>query len=320
MYIDSRKFNYSHLEDAEAKARTERDKDYAKDAYKKWVEGSIHDVIDRQWEIDDIGVVETVGDFVKLLKEAEFTYSIGAYTSAIALVGICAEDLCRFFSSASGQNLENKTQFERTKKLLERGIISQDISDKFDDIRALRNDCLHFNQGFKQKDDSLLKADALKALNIIKHVYADILGAVDYKNIDTAKLIEISDIITNESATSNKPGESGAEIALSRTRNLLANAFGLDISVNKGEQAVYRMSIYKVDEIDARMDPPEITLIDAEDGKVVYVDLSATDLDDIQSSNIQEGDLIEATVVSITNKLGTTAIWNLSSTMKKLLS
>lgn len=78
MYIDSKKFDYSKLSYHDSDRLVERDKQFVKDAYLKWVQSSVDEIVDRQWEVDDIGVVKQSGDFVKLLKEAEFTYSLGA--------------------------------------------------------------------------------------------------------------------------------------------------------------------------------------------------------------------------------------------------
>lgn len=78
MYIDSKKFDYSKLSYPDSDRLVERDKQFVKDAYLKWVQSPVDEIVDRQWEVDDIGVVEQSGDFVKLLKEAEFTYSLGA--------------------------------------------------------------------------------------------------------------------------------------------------------------------------------------------------------------------------------------------------
>ncbi len=66
---------------------------------------------------DAARLVERVGDFIKLLKEAEFTYALGAYTSTIAMVGVCAEDLCRFFADSAGHNMDNSSQYERVRAL-----------------------------------------------------------------------------------------------------------------------------------------------------------------------------------------------------------
>lgn len=191
MYIDSKKFDYSKFSYPNSDRLVERDKQFVKDTYLKWVKSSVDEIVDRQWEIDDIGVVEQSGDFVKLLKEAEFTYSLGAYTSTISLVGVCAEDLCRFFASSVGHNLDSLTQFKRVNQLVSLSAITQDIADKFHIIRDLRNDCLHYSQGFKQKDTAALKADTLIALNSIKHIYGGLLGVVDYATVDSSKFLDI---------------------------------------------------------------------------------------------------------------------------------
>jgi len=106
MYIDSKKFDYKKISYPDADRLIERDKKVAQNAYREWLNSSVEDIVERQWEINDVGAIEQVGDFIKLLKEAEFTYAIGAFTSSIALIGICAEDLCRFFSVSAGYNLD----------------------------------------------------------------------------------------------------------------------------------------------------------------------------------------------------------------------
>jgi hypothetical protein len=124
MYIDNKKFDYRKFSYPGA------DRLIAQDAYREWLNNSVEDIVERQWEIDDVGAIEQVGDFIKLLKEAEFTYAVGAFTSSIALVGICAEDLCRFFSLSAGHNLDSQNQFNRVNILLSLGAISQEIADK----------------------------------------------------------------------------------------------------------------------------------------------------------------------------------------------
>lgn len=74
MYVDAKKFDYSRFSYPDADRLIERDKQAARIAYKKWIEEGVSAIVERQWEIDDIGAVEQTGDFIKLLKEAEFTY------------------------------------------------------------------------------------------------------------------------------------------------------------------------------------------------------------------------------------------------------
>jgi len=316
VYIDAKKFDYEKLGISDAERLVKRDKDYARESYQKWINGAVNDIVERQWEVNDIGAIEQVGDFVKLLKEAEFTYSIGAYTSAIALVGVCAEDLCRFFANSAGHNLDSQTQHNRVNRLQVLGVISQDIADKFDLIRRLRNDCLHFNAGFKQKDSAALKADALNALNSLKSVYADIAGVVDYATVDSSRFSEMISVITREAA-SNDADALGADDAVARTRNLFGNAFGIDLSMNDSSP-VYRTSIYKVQEVDTEFDPPEITLIDMTSGFPVIVDITKSEIIDIQDDNISEGDVVAATLMSVPNKLELTGSWRLWSKIRKM--
>lgn len=318
MYIDNKKFDYKKFSYPDADRLIERDKKYAQEYYRNWLNESVEEIVERQWEIDDIGAIGQVGDFVKLLKEAEFTYSIGAYTSTIALIGVCAEDLCRFFATSAGHNnLDSQTQYNRVNTLLSIGAISQDIADKFHIIRGLRNDCLHFNQGFKQKDLGALKSDALNSLNSIKAIYAQIMGAIDYKTIDPSKFSEMIKTIASEAA-GTEVGTLGIDEAVTRTRNLFASAFGIDISMNNSGRPVYKTSIYNVEEIDAEGEPFELTLKDSAVGIYVVVDINENELNNIREKGITNGDTVAVSLMSVPNKLETTETWHLWSEIKKL--
>lgn len=319
MYIDSKKFDYSKFSYHDSERLVERDKSFLKKAYLKWIQSAVDDIVERQWEVDDIGVVEKSGDFVKLLKEAEFTYSLGAYTSTIALVGVCAEDLCRFFASFAGHNsLDSLTQCDRVNRLLALGAVTQGIADKFHVIRGLRNDCLHYNQGFRQKDQATLKADALTALNSLKHIYGKILGVVDYTIVDSSMFIDIMNRIAEEAVSSDSGGKLGIDEATIRTRNVFAKAFGIDISMNNAGRPVFKTSIYRVEDIDTDCKPPEISMRDLWLGGIVFVDISESDLERIKSESIQEGSVVAVTLMSIPNDLDITAEWRLTGYVRKI--
>lgn len=317
MYIDSKKFDYTKFLYPDADRLVNRDKKFMEDAYREWLNESVINIVERQWEINDIGAIEQVGDFVKLLKEAEFTYAIGAFTSTISLIGVCAEDLCRFFAVSAGHNLDSQSQFNRVNTLHSFGAITQDIADKFHTIRGLRNDCLHFNEGFKQKDVESLQTDALNALNLIKSIYAEIMGVIDYKNVDPSKFSEIVNAIASEAAGS-KVGTLGVDEAVTRTRNLFASAFGIDLSMNNSGGLVYKTSIYTVEEIDGGTEPLEITFKDMTAGQYVIVDITMEELKKIQSLGINEGDIVAASLMSVPNNLEMTGTWRIWSEVKKL--
>jgi len=313
MYVDARKHDYTHLSASEAEKAIARDKKYAKDAYIKWFESNVEQVVDRLWEIDDVGIVEKIGEFIKLLKESEFTYSLGAYQSAIALIGVSAEDLCRFFANETGNNLDKLSQNDRIDSLHKKGLLDKQTSDQFHEIRKLRNDCLHFNDGFKKKSEASLRSDAQKAINLLKAVYARIIGATSYNSIDANKLIDIMDAVAHEGASGNSDNVVNSEDAIIRFRNIFSKVTGVDLSINLGAEKVLRFSVYQVDEIDLRMEPPEITLIDIANGLPFIVDLAKLDIDHIQQIGISEGDKIMAAVSSETNGLGMTAAWRFVS-------
>jgi len=309
MYVDARKHDYKKLSANEAAQAISRDKKYAKETYIKWFESNVEKVVDRLWEIDDVGVVEKIGEFIKLLKEAEFTYSLGAYQSAIALIGVSAEDLCRFFAVETGNNLDKLSQNDRIDKLHKSGLIDKQTSDQFHEIRKLRNDCLHFNEGFKKKSEESLKSDAQKAINLLKAIYARIIGATNYNSIDASKLIKIMEVVAHEGASGSSDNVVNSEDAVIRFRNIFSRVTGVDLSINLGGEEVLSFSIYKVDEIDLRMEPPEITLFDMANGLPFIVDLSESDIEHIQHIGLCEGHKIMAAVSSETNGLGMTAAW-----------
>lgn len=313
MYVDARKHDYTHLSLSDAEQAIARDKKYAKEMYIKWFESNVEQVIERLWEIDDVGIVEKIGEFIKLLKEAEFTYSLGAYKSAIALIGVSAEDLCRFFATETGNNLDKLTQYDRIDSLHNKGLIDKQTSEQFHEIRKLRNDCLHFTEGFKKKSETSLKDDAQKAINLLKVVYARIIGATSYNSIDASKLIKIIELIAHEGASGSSDNVVNSEDAVIRFRNIFSKVTGVDLSINLGSQKVLKFSVYQVNEIDLEIEPFEITLIDMTNGMVVIVDLTKEDIDHIQQIGISEGNKIMAALYSVTNGLGITEAWKFVS-------
>lgn len=313
MYVDAKKFDYSRFNYPDADRLIKRDKEAARIAYKKWMEEGVSAIVERQWEIDDIGAVEQTGDFIKLLKEAEFTYALGAYTSVVSLVGVCAEDLCRFFANSAGHNLDSLTQDNRIKELVRLNLISQAIGSQLHTVRRLRNDCLHYNAAFKQKDAAALKTDALASLNAIKAVYAQIMGVIDYRNTDASKTFAMINAITEEASANGQTAES----ALARTRNVFAAAFGFDLSMNSA-RPVYNTSMFTVLDVDSEGDPPEISLREMGSGMIVIVDLVASEIEDIQAHGIEDGDLVSASLMSVPNELEVTGLWRLTGPIRLL--
>ncbi|NLO32441.1 MAG: DUF4145 domain-containing protein [Candidatus Hydrogenedentes bacterium] len=318
MYIDARKCDYENLGMSASDSATwrDRDKEFTKCLYSQWFAESLDEIITRLWEIDDIGVVEQTGEFVRLLKEAEFTYSVGAYQSAIALIGVCAEDLCRFIAANSGKSYDKLRQKDRIDKLQDDGLITAELSDKFHVIRRLRNDCLHFNNCFKAKADADLRTDALEAINTLKMLYALIVGAIDYKTVDLAKLSDVLEALVDASINVSDSAVKGGNDVRNRLRNIFAAAFGIDLSLTSSKTKSSVISLFVIDEIDLDIIPQEATLKDIVGKGALYVDLQESDIAYMAAQHIEEGDTILACVESESDDLGMTSKWTFSRNFK----
>lgn len=168
MYINFHKYNYNLLANDEKTEYEARDKNAYKEVLSKWFNENLNDFINRKWEIEEIHYLKQIGDFIKLLQEAENLYELGFYTSCIALIGVSSEDFSRHLSLQNNKNehitAKNKngkitdvSQHDRLKLQLNENLISQNSYDLLDEIRSIRNDCLHYNQNFKQKPENELK-------------------------------------------------------------------------------------------------------------------------------------------------------------------
>lgn len=185
MYIDFHKYNYELVDDSDEDLYLERDKKAYQVILQKWLDQHIVEITDRKWEIEEIQYLPEVSDFIKLIKESETLYELGFYTSCIALVGVSAEDFSKYLSIKAGLNDHvDLTQCNRLIKQLDEGIIDRTAYDLLNDIRRVRNDCLHYNQDFKRKNDNQLKSDAIKSLNNLKSTLKVLLGLPNETNAD----------------------------------------------------------------------------------------------------------------------------------------
>lgn len=177
MYIDFHKYNYDLVPEEQRESFETRDKTAYQSILKNWIENNAEEITDRKWEVEEIEYLSEVSDFIKLIREAENLYELGFFTGCIALVGVSAEDFLKYLLIELGKpQYENQTQYNRSNNLLAERLITQDIFNLLDNIRLIRNDCLHYNQDFKTKNRDELKTDALKVLNDLKSVLKTILG------------------------------------------------------------------------------------------------------------------------------------------------
>ncbi|PMN74043.1 hypothetical protein [Enterovibrio norvegicus] len=313
-YFDCTKFDYNKFNIVETEALIERDKAAYKYSFQEWINSEIDNVVERKWEIENIGVVDETGDFIRLIKEAELTYSIGAYFSTIALVGVAGEDLCKYFAEKQGhQELTSQSQFERTKKLKELGVISASIHNKFDTIRKVRNNCLHFNDGFKSQKRDDLKVEAVNCINDLKSIYKELFSSLNGKYKLGYLTTSIIEDFGRQMANQTSFGDTlNAEEFTMKLRYFMASEFGKDIAIADSGSQVERVGLFSVVDIDLD-EPMEIGLFDFSVGQHVIVDLTHEDISRLQDQNINVKSNVMASLTSTTNHQGVTADWYLKN-------
>ena len=314
-YFDCTKFDYKKFKIDDSHELIERDKAAYKHSFTKWVTSEIDNIVERKWEIENIGVVDETGDFIRLIKEAELSYSLGAYYSTIALIGVASEDLCKYFSDKQGySNLLSKTQFERVNQLKSLGAITDKLFDKFDSIRVIRNDCLHFNQGFKSKDRATLRQEAVNCINDLKSIYKTLFSSFNgtYKT-GTLTTSVIEDFAKQMASQTSFGDTLNSEEFTMKLRYFMADEFDIDIAITDSDSLVNSTSIFVVKDIDIDTEPKEIGLLDIRLNQHVVVDISDEDVIKLNSAGVNKDSKIIARITSLTNHQGVSATWNLES-------
>ncbi|EMN7344983.1 DUF4145 domain-containing protein [Vibrio parahaemolyticus] len=313
-YFDCTKFDYKKFNITETSDLIERDKAAYKHSFQQWINSEIDNIVERKWEIENIGVVDETGDFIRLIKEAELSYSLGAYFSTIALVGVASEDLCRYFAEKQGhQKLTNHSQFDRINKLNELGIISSSVHRKFDKIRKIRNNCLHFNDGFKSQKRDDLKIEAASCINDLKSIYKELFSSFNGKyKLGTLTTSVIEDFARQMADRTSFGDTLNTEEFTMKLRYFMASEFGEDIAIADSVAQVERTGLFVVADIDTE-DPMEISLLDLSVGQYVIVDLSNEDMFKLNEQNVEVNCSIIASITSVTNHQGITADWHLKN-------
>lgn len=313
-YFDSTKFDYSNIDINDCEKLIQRDKNAYKFALAKWLEDELDNITDRKWEIDNIGFIEETGGFIKLIKESELSYSFGAYYSALALIGVACEDLCRYFAKRSGNDsLCEKTQFERVNELEALGVIGIQTATDFHAIRKNRNDMLHFNRDFQEKDSTSIKQIALGSINTGKSIYKRLFESLNTESDSRRNSDKIIESFAKEIVYDPYFGNTlNQEEFAMKLRSIVARELGVDIAIADAQQKVEQAGQFRIVEIDLDIEPKEMTLHSYDVGLLFIVDLSEDDIDLLKAENIVEGSDIQAAIYSITNHQGMTAEWRLS--------
>lgn len=311
MYIDFHKYNYELVNQTERAQFIERDKEGYKNVLRKWIETNLESIVNRKWEIDEITYVSEVSDFIKLIREAESLFELGFYTSCIALVGVAAEDFTKYLAIKLGKpNYEHLTQYVRTQNLRNDGLINITIYDLLDRIRTIRNDCLHYNDNFKLKNESQLKSEAIEGLNNLKGVIKTILGISNSPNIkDYPKLI--TEIIENLTVNAKNFDETTMKI-----RNATSFILNFPIAFSPEQKIEDKTDYFVVKEIDIENFEITLTSVFLHPGLPVIVDLKDTDIEHVKNINLKEKNTVFASIYSEINSFGMTTNWNILNLLK----
>lgn len=299
MYIDFHKYNYD-LVPADKKADyIKRDQESYKQVLLKWFNDNLENVVQRKWEINEIHYLKNISDFIKLIREGEQLYELGFFTGCIALVGVASEDFLKYLAINLGKpQYETQTQYKRLNNLLNDNLISATTHTLLDNIRQIRNDCLHYNQNFKQKSDDDLKNDALTALNNLKDTLKSIIGDVNPNDL----------ISVIEGIGAGNDIKNTDEIAI-KVKNTVSHLLKFPIAFDPQTKTQVRTSIFTIKEIDEEFD--EIALQDLSNGLIPIVEYPESERTHYQSKQLSENDTVIATLISVLDQNGLTTKWTL---------
>ena len=311
MYIDFNKYEYSSIEESQRTVYIERDKKAYREILREWFDNNVDEIVERKWLIEDISYLASVSDFIRLLKEAENLFEFGFYTGCIALTGISAEDFTKFLASKLGrEELIEKNQYQRVKSLRSDGLIGNAIYSSLKVIRQIRNNCLHYSQDFKRKDNNELKSDAIKVLNEFKEIVRDLIGETQpTQEIALDRFIKVVDEASKQSVSENHESVKNSEDMNLKLRNASSVLLGMPTAFHPNTKIVVVSGFYTVLEIDLDTEPPEISLEDASNSRTFIVDLEEDDRQLLEKENIKEGDIVQARLRSEVSRLGQTAAW-----------
>jgi Domain of unknown function (DUF4145) len=311
MYIDFSKYDYSSIDENQRSIYIERDKAAYKDIVKEWFDDNVDEIVERKWLIEDISYLTSVSDFIRLLKEAENLFEFGFYTGCIALLGISAEDFTKFLATKLGQEkLADKTQYDRIKILKDKGLIPESIHGSLDIIRKIRNNCLHYNEDFKRKDNTELESDAIQSLNEFKQIVKNLLGELpSTPNAALDRFLAVMSEAAKQSTSDKRESVKNFEDMNLKLRNASSILLEMPTAFHPNTEIVVFSGFYKILEIDLNIKPPEITLEDVSNGLPAVVDLEDGDKQFLKKEKIKEGDIVQARIRSEVSTLGQTAAW-----------
>lgn len=294
MYIDFLKNDYSDKPEQDRDEYINRDKKNLGGIIQEKISNDINNIVERWYELNDIGYIPENEKFLYLLKEAEQLYCFAYYTGTISIVGIACEEYCRYLINKHGLEDKDK-QCNRINQLRNNNVIDENMKNNLHKIRKIRNNCIHYNIDFKELDEEELKQNAFDILNLYKLCLKPL--TIDSKSIDYDVENKILESLENT-----------FKEFLYRTRNIRKNRDNIDLQIKPNIKRKIITSYYYIAEIDIETNGfKEMTLLDINNPVSPFVvDLTLPQASRIKEINLQEGNIIIATVISAITDLGQT--------------
>lgn len=301
MYLDFIKNNYEDKEPSQREAYIARDKTALSEILQDKISKIVEQIVDRWYELDDIGYIPQNEKFLDLLHEAEQTYCFGFYTGTISIIGIACEEYCKFLIDTHGI-LEVKTQNERINVLYEKQKIDSNLKNLLHRVRKIRNDCMHYDLAFKTLDENQLKASALEMISLYKTCLLPLASDID----DSSEEKIIEEFISSK--------EKNFREYIFKHRNMIKKVRGLDLQISPDIENMKFTSLYYIAEIDISTDAfKEMTLLDLgrTTPSMVVIDLTLPQSKILDQLKLKEGNLMVATIISSVSAIGQTEEWHL---------
>ena len=296
MYLDCLKQDYKDKSEDERKLYIERDKKCIGSIIREKIANDIDNIVERYYEFDDIGYIDINEKFLELLKEAEQLYYFGYYVGTIALIGITAEEFCKYLVFTNHISDEEK-QLDRINLLANRQIISNGQKRNLHMIRKIRNRCTHYNLDLKNLPESDLKNHAYKMVPLFKKclepMAKDTDGSEVFLNSYLKDWISIKDFVY-------------------RNRNIVCKQEKINMQIRAGVEKLIFTSYYYIGEIDVKTEHfKEMTVFDLNCGLSTIIDLTLPQAERLENLKMQEGNIILASFIATVTETGLTEEWQL---------
>lgn len=284
----------------------ERDKKAFEFAILEWIKEDLPNISRRKLSLQQGSRVKTSGYFVKLLKEAELNFTLGAFYSALSLTYILTEDICKFL--AKKYNISSSDHCKRIEQLEKQKYLTPDEASVFQQVRKKRNDIWHSNEGgFKKIEQTQIEGYTLKEMNDIKNTLSSI-----FERIDEAPVNEFGreNSLVEDLMSSDYGSTLNQDELIMKHRNETNDILNFNVAPFNADVEVQRGSMFFVTEVCLELDIPELTLQDIFSEGQYIIDLPK---DRKLTFKNFKGKILSANIISKCSIRGQTESWTFSS-------